>query len=315
MTTEVYGGVLAQPVWVEFVASWQGLVPVELSARDPGTDVSVSLQLYRSRRGRLVVPHHSPYASMTLAHNGTIDPSRLERRWLSLTDDLGRQMLAGGVSRPINLPPGVVDVRGIQQAGFRVESRFTSVVDLPWSDTMAAKSPRRHARKAEADGFRGGRGADPAEVLWCLQETEKRKRFSYLISEDALELGLGVLGEDRFRFYQVRDPDGRIVSARVVVCSDDGEALSWVSGTSTDHLRTGAQQLLTRYTFEALTADGFTSFDWAGVNITSVASAKQDWGGRIVPFTSAFPRNAWDVAQLTWHALGSRRRRFGAKKP
>lgn len=312
--TQVFGSILAQPVWKEFVSSWQRLQPVEITATDPGTDVRVSLGVYRSHRGRLVVPHHSPYAPVTLEHSAEMDHRRLEHRWLTLTEEIGSQMLDGGVSRPLNLPPGVVDVRGIQQSGFRVESRFTSIVALPWSADVAEKNARRRARKAEEAAFEAGRGADPAEVLWCLKETEKRKRFTYLVSAEVLALGVEVLGRDRFRFYCVRDGDGRIVCARVVVCSDDGLALGWMSGTSRRHLGSGAQQLMTRHTFEDLSADGFTSFDWAGVNIPSVANAKQQWGGQVMPFTSAFPRNAWDVAQLTWHGLGSRRRRWGRKR-
>jgi hypothetical protein len=292
------------------MCSWQNLTTHDLSADDAGTGVAVTLGLYRTARGRLVVPHHSPFVPVTIGHGAVIGVRRLEHRWLSLTERIGTQLLNDGLSRPWNLPPGIVDVRGFQQAGFRLESRFTSVVDLPWEESSGVKSVRRRARKAATEGFTADRGTDPAEVLLCLTATEERKHFRYRIDEATLSLGLDLLGPDRLRFYVARAPSGDIACARVVVCSDEGEALSWVSGTREAYLGAGAQQLMTRHTFEDLSTDGFTSFDWAGVNIPSVASAKEDWGGRLIPFTSAFARNGWDVAQLAWHAMGYRRHRL-----
>jgi hypothetical protein len=303
-TTEVFGGAVAQSGWREFLASWQHLTPDDLSAADTTTGVSVTLGLYRSSRGRLVVPHDSPFVPVTIEHGDTVGARRLERRWLSLTERIGQELLHERVARPWNLPPGIVDVRGFQQAGFRLESRFTSVVDLPWQETSAVKKVRQRARRAVTEGFTAARGTDPGEVLRCLTETEERKHFRYRIDEATLRLGVEILGSDRFRFYLARASSGEVASARVVICSDDGDALGWVSGTRTRFLASGVQQLMTRATLEDLSNDGFATFDWAGVNIPSIASAKEDWGGRLTPFTAAFPRNGWDIAQGAWHAMG-----------
>jgi hypothetical protein len=50
------------------------------------------------------------------------------------------------------------------------------------------------------------------------------------------------------------------------------------------HLHTGCVQALTATNFADLASLGVTFFDYVGANLPGVSAAKQQWGGRLVPY-------------------------------
>ena len=309
MTEQLFGQVLAQPGWIQFVTRWQELTHEPIRVEDDKVGTAVTIHAYRSRQGRFVAPHLSTYAPICFASDPTVEPRKLERSWLRLTERIGAALLEGGLKRPITLPPGVQDVRGLQQAGFRLENRFTSIITFPWSVDDAVPNVLKRARRAAAAGLRGCRDLDDAELMTCVQATATRKGFDIGLSLDALRLGSELLGEEGLRFYGARAPGGEVACARAVLCSPDGYALEWLAGTDEAYMSSGATQLMMKFMIEDLSAQRFAAFDLAGANIPSVAQAKRDWGGELVPFSAVFPRGARDLAVQAKQSIASWRRR------
>ncbi len=106
-------------------------------------------------------------------------------------------------------------------------------------------------------------------------------------------------------------PTGEPASVDVDLYHPGSRAVGWVGGTKTEHLQSGATQLLQGYVLEDLQAAGATGYDFVGANIPSVAAAKATWGGHLVPFYSV---EAYTLRSLAKWALNCFRFRRAGKK-
>jgi hypothetical protein len=297
LTRRLLAAPLAEPEWVDFVCGWRHLRHEWVTATDSTLSYSVSVGLYRDQRGKRYAPPLTPYSSLILCSPDGVTDKKAHRHWLSLSEELASEFMTLRPKRPLSLPPGVSDVRGWQWAGFRAELRFTSVVSLPWQESVAERTVRARWRKAERAGFRCERTRDSRALLGCLRESEKRQGFDYGLNADTLELALQQLDDKVFRAYICRSSDGGVASARIILCGSGGTSLDWVAGTSTKYLDSGATQLLIRHVLESLGEEGYRSFDYGGANIRNVAAAKMNWGGELVPFAVLLPPDLRAVAR------------------
>lgn len=80
---------LALDGWHEFNRIRWGVRPERLVfGQSQGDGAQLEAVLYLNRRGRVYLPHHNPYLPVCFRPSPTSFPSRNERRWLTLAEQL-----------------------------------------------------------------------------------------------------------------------------------------------------------------------------------------------------------------------------------
>jgi len=237
-----------------------------------------------SRYGKFYFPPQNPYQSVIFHATPSAKPFRTNKQWHEVAKLMIEHLvkLRGAVT--ITLPPDITDVRPFTWRGFQVDIRYTYILNLPYSVSLASKAIRNKIKKANARGYSSKRTENMKHVYECLLETERRQGFSHQITAADLELAQSILGEDSFRCYVCYSERGEPVSANVTLLLNPGQAIGWVAGTKTDHLSNGVVQQLQLFEFEDLASQGVKHFDFSGANIASVAESKADWGGDLTPY-------------------------------
>lgn len=272
---------LAHDGWLEFNRIKRGVRPIRLQNGD--SESSVDVVFYLDRAGRITLPPLNPYAPLTYT-TGDEKNYRRHRRWLSLVEPIVDEMRGRGLARPIAFPVGIVDMRPWQWAGFRVSATYTYYSALPLDAGNADPAVRRKIRQAVRMGYTCERVLGPKHVLTCLLETERRQGFSYGLTPIDFVRLRDLLGPERLRMYICYAPNGEPATVRVVLHASGHPAIDWVSGTASQHLQSGATQLLIRTVLDDLSVAGATAFDFEGANIPGVAAAKMAWGGELLPW-------------------------------
>lgn len=281
---------LALDAWHEFNRLKWGIQPHRLVyGQTEGDGARLEAVLYLNRRGRVYLPHVNPYLPIRFRPSPTRFPSRVERSWLSLADQLAAEMRQRGMANAIDLPVDVGDARPWRWAGFPVGVKYTYVIDLPHGRERIEESYRSRIRKAERAGYRCERTDRMSDVVACLAETASRKGFRMSLSLRDLELARELLGDEHLRAYVCYQPDGTPAAASTVLHQPGGVAVGWVGGTGSSNLSTGAAQLLMVVLMADLAAAGAQCLDMAGANIPGVAEAKSQFGGRLTPYYFVSP--------------------------
>jgi len=281
---------LALEGWHEFNRVKWGVRPQRLKFGQPeGEGARLEAVLYLTRRGRIYLPHHNPYLPIWFRPPPTAFPSRSERRWLTLAEQLADEMRARGMANAIDLPVGIMDGRPWRWAGFSVGAKYTYVVDLPHSPERMEKNCRALLRRAEKAGYRGERTGRLADAHLCLAETAARKGFRMDLSLRDLETARALMGDEHLRVYVCYGPDGSPAATNIVLHRPGGVAVGWLGGVASAHLSTGAYQLVEMLSMDDLTAAGARCYDLAGANIPGVAMAKSQLGGRLTPYFFVSP--------------------------
>lgn len=291
--------------WHEFNRMKWGIHPLRLrfgSADEWGARLEAVL--YLDRRGRVFQPDGNPYMPVRFHPTRTNFPSRLERQWLGLAQQLAGEMRHRGVVNSIDLPLAVVDGRPWAWAGFHVEVKYTYVIELPFLHERMEKAVRSLVRKAERAGYRCERTDRLTDAQACLAATGTRKGFRQHLSLGDLELARELLGEDRLRVYVCYSSTGEPAAANIVLHQPGGTAVGWVGGITSQHLSSGAAQMLRVACLNDLATAGAVGLNLAGANIPGVAIAKSQFGGMLTPYLSVDAFGFKAVAHLLkkwWH--------------
>lgn len=276
---------LALEGWHEFNRIKWGVRPHRVAfGQSEGDGARLDAVLYLNRRGRVYLPDDNPYLPVWFRPSPTSFPSRSERRWLTLAEQLADEMRARGMANAVDLPVGIMDGRPWRWAGFSVGAKYTYVVDLPYSPERMEKNSRSQLRRAERAGYRCERTDRLADAHVCLVETAARKGFRLDLSLRDLETARELLGDEHLRVYVCYGPDGMPAAANIVLHRPGGMALGWLGGVTSAHLSAGAFQLLEVFSMDDLAAAGASRYDLAGANIPGVARAKSQFGGRLTPY-------------------------------
>jgi len=307
------GSVFALEGWLKFNQYKWGVTPLRLrlTEGDRETLPAIETVLYLDKKGRIVQPPLNPYLPVIFYPTPTDKKPRVYRQWLNLSKLLVEEFIKRGVKGAIAFPPEVIDIRQWQWHGFLGEVRYTFYIDLPLNLDMVDSSARKEANKAKKQGFICDVADKNAfsEVIACLEETGKRKKFSYMLTTKDLEVALDLLGEDVLRVYVCRNTSGEIVSARVVLITPNLRAWGWVSGTKKHFLASGCAKFLIWYTLTDLSRLGIEKFDFCGANLPTVSAAKADWGGTLIPYYVIRPLNLRAVAGWLLKKLSQFRKR------
>lgn len=265
--------------------------------------------VYLDPKGRVTHPWRNPYLPVSFTPTSTGYPHRIERQWHDAAAQLVGEMRERGVVNTLNLPPNVEDVRPWLWAGFRLGIRYTYMVEFPFDRSRMAKSVRGRVRNTERSGVRVERTTNLDDVYTCLHDTEVRQGYRLGVTRADLELARELLGDDHLVAHAAYAPNGEVASATVSLHVPGSTATGWVGGTRTEHLRSGAADVLELQSWECLAQSGAIGIDLCGANIPTIAAHKATLGARQVPY---YTIESYSVRRLaSWTRTWWRFRRQG----
>jgi hypothetical protein len=261
------------------------------------------------RSGKIWQPPRSVYLPAVFQTAPDTGAHRTYRQWTDLSKELAGRMAEAGVRNTLTFPPEVTDMRAWQWAGFLAGIKYTFYQDFPYDLSQANQSVRSRIKKAQKAGYSCRRAGSTADVMACLNETERRSGFDQQLSPRQLEAAQRLMGGEHFRCYAAYGPSGEPASAYVALHCEGGYALAWIIATRTAHLPSGVTQLLHQYVVQDLQDAGAAGLDLVGANMESIAAAKAGWGPRLVPYYSVQQYSVRRIAVNAWegaHALFAR---------
>lgn len=283
------------PEWVALMEDWCGAKAqwLELAGEHGGTIRAV---VYR-RKGHLFQPPYQPYLGIEFIPTPTSQPARITRQWHEAAAHLIGQLRAAGWSRWLTLPPEISDARPFLWAGLVVTPRYTYYLNPHLTESERGQSPEipRKAKKAASAGFRIERNQDVDAAMRNMASTESRQQFDYALTKSQLKQALTALGPERLRFYNAYDLSGDPACTLIVLYSPGSVVRDWIAATAAHHLKSGVTQLLRQHLWEDLRTLDIAGFDFCGANIPSVAAAKAEFGGVLVPY--------YQIEPLGWRYL------------
>ncbi len=282
------------PQFVEFMCWKWGIEALPFEYRDKSGADRPRLKgiLYLDASGQAVMPRVCAYLPVEFEPTPTDRVHRLSHQWVSLAKGLAFDLKKRGVKGVLSLPPTVEDARPWAWAGFRTLVAYTLWIDFPWKLDHASYSVRKQVAKAGRAGYTSERSDDIEALVRCLAGTEGRQGISYRMSVADLERARALLGPDHLRIYLCRSPSGEPASGRAILHAPGRRAVDWLAGTDPSHLTSGATQHLVAFALDDLQMAGAAGFDFAGANVERVASAKMEFGARLVPFYQIEPISA-----------------------
>lgn len=186
------------------------------------------------------------------------------------------------------------DPRPFNWAGFEVAPAFTYHVEVgsrSIDDLFASfsKSLRREMRKLdEFDLQIGVEGANGARETYSQLQDRYREQDRAVPGSWPFVRDLhDALGDDHFRTYVARDPDGAFLGGIIVLYSND-TAYYWLGGAKASYRNVSVNNLLHRTIMEDLiddpALDSVDTYDLIGANTERLASYKAKFGGELVPY-------------------------------
>lgn len=299
--------VLAHDGWLTWNEEMWGLRAHRVFVGQAANGPTLESVIYTTRSGRVRMPPRSPYLPIGFTPTPASRDSKRSSQWIELAGEFADQLRMRGLRGAIALPPGVIDARPFQWAGFLASVRYTYVMPLPFTDDHASSSVRKNVRKAERFGLAVAASAEWDLIHHCLASTEGAKGFSHRTPPVSLRRLACLLGDERLRAYLTRLPSGEPVSALLQLQSPGGTLIDWSAGTLREHLPTGAVQLTYRGAIRAAERGGATEFDFVGANIPAVAKAKSEWGAQLTPYLVLEQPSMRSLAQHAMHVVGQLR--------
>lgn len=264
--------------WVTYVETTERLRPERVAFASPVGLAAIDGLFFLDRRGRIRVPAGVPYLALAARHGLTMDSADLA----PLLDQAAHDMRARGLHFRAPLMPGFSDARPWQWRGFLAVATYTYLLPLN-SLPAPSRNVLRNIAAADQAGYTCRYPASLDEAIACLRATEQRQGFRHPVSDADLRDLLAALGSEHLRVYGAYDRTGAIAASRIVLHRPGGDAIDWLAGTRTEHLKSGVTHLLIRSTLDDLRAAGANRFDFGGANLAPIAASKALWHGALTP--------------------------------
>jgi Acetyltransferase (GNAT) domain len=278
------------PQWSALMESWSGATAhrLELSGEHGGRFGAV---LYRTRGG-VVQPRFMPYLGCEFTPTPSDHGHKVALQWLDVADQLVAHLRDLGWRRRLTLPPEVTDVRPFNWRGCLPLPRYTYYIrpDALGDSDFWSRRIKRSIKAAQQNGYTVERNHDLDAADYNLRSTEQRQAFDYSVGKEMLQEALDALGPEAFRLYNAYDRDHQPACSIVVLYRAGAMVQDWLAGTSSEHLRSGATQLVRETLFTDLKRLEVSGFDFCGANIPTIAAAKSEFGGTLTPFYQVEPR-------------------------
>ena len=241
---------------------------------------------YRNRRGRYQMPRLNPYLPLRFTSPCESTTADREEQWRRASAGLVEECARRQSDGMLSFAPDMLDASPWLDRSFHLHVRYTHIVDLPLNTQLVERTNRSQVNRAKETSYHCGAARHLEDVVGCLNDTEKRQGFQFLLTLDDLRLAAELLGGERFRPYVCYSEHGEPVSTVIILHSPGGIALGWVAGTRAEFLRDGVYSYLWWYIFEDLATRNSLAVDLMGANLPNVSAAKRNWGGRLLPYVA-----------------------------
>ena len=246
--------------------------------------------LVRKRLGMetLVVPLLTPYTGFLLSPPAGSKVSDTTSRNESLLQELAAY-LGRFRYQNVSCAPPFCDARPLTCAGYTVAPRYTYEIDLQIGvDQLLANMDghvRRNIKKAQGAGFDLSDQIDVAQAF---------EIYSHTMTKNG-----GTCPVSQFMFDEMANGSGLAEKRRIVAASKDGRLQSFIilthyagtisytlAATAADAIQSGISSLLV-WTALSESVGQFTTFDFVGANIPSIARFKAGFNPALRSFIVA----------------------------
>ncbi len=236
--------------------------------------------------GRTVV---SP--RLLLYYNGPVlqrfpsrSPGEVLKREVATLAALEEDLREGGFGRvSLKSRSPVADVRPFLEQGWSAAPVYTLVVPLQDRDALwkrLDRNARRLVRRAEREGLTFSEDDDFESFFRMHRQIHKRKGAPLYLTERPFRAYFEALrASSMVRLYHARLPDGRSVSAQMVLADGHPVTHTVSAASDDDHSRTGASPFLRWKVCEELGREGYAFNDLTGAAPGPVTRFKTQLGG------------------------------------
>lgn len=177
------------------------------------------------------------------------------------------------------------DMRGFQWLGYDVKVRYTAITDLKSFDiNIIDRSQKKQIKKAEKEEF-NTKPCDDTNIMHNLwNKTFKRQNISCPVSSSELKyLYQKIKDRSSGQGFVTFTKSGEPVSFRICLWSNSNITYDWIAGTDPSYFSLGVASFNVWTTLQYLKSQGFSTFDWCGANIQSIANFKLSFGAKLTP--------------------------------
>jgi hypothetical protein len=306
--------------WLDALAEASGEEAVLVGCVRGGALVGgVGLHVRRACGFRAARTHPlTPFGGLVLAAVDGAGRTLHEAELHAVSSALGRYLGRFDHVRLLHAPE-LVDVRPLQWDGWRVDVRYTLLVDLRGGESAAlarmGKSLRKQARRAERAGYAAAVAGDEASLAEFGRQHEAvylRQGLRAPLAAEALAAWCRrLLGGGHGALYCARDPEGRFATGTLVVW--DRRRAYWLLGATDPERRGAGANALLHLTMVRELSGRFEEVDAVGANTPHVASYKRAYHGTLAPYYATertpsrlFRAASW--ARALWWRVRARRR-------
>lgn len=300
-------------------------------AAEKGGEIVGGIALYERRGlwGRYAAPR------LLLYYNGPVIglhdskyPSEQSSRRTEILAALAEELEGAGYGRMVfrNLS-SLQDVRTFIARGWRTWVSYTYVVpvsDLEAQWMLVEQNLRRLIQRCRREGVQLSEDGDFESFFRMHQGTHDRKKVSLYLPRAAFSRYFQRLkSQNLCRLYHARLPDGRSVSAQLVLLGPHPLTHTVCAGADPGFLRTGATAFLRWSVFEELSRMGYAANDLTDAALNPVSHFKSQFGGDLEPcFNLRGPESvmfrlqgmAAEAARCGRSAVGALARRVGLRR-
>ena len=235
-----------------------------------GSYVSPRLMLYYN--GIVLRPHDSRY------------PSEQTARQSEVLSALEEALDRAGYGRVVLKNRSTVrDVRPFLMRGWQTWLSYTYVVpiaDLETQWSRVEQNLRRLIQRSAREGMKPSDDDDFDSFYRLHEQTHERKRVTLYLPRDRFQRYFERLKAQKLcRLYHARLPDGRSVSAQLVLLGPHPITHTVCAGTDPEFLKSGVTAFLRWKAFEELSKLGYKGNDLTDAALNPVTHFKSQFGG------------------------------------
>jgi hypothetical protein len=279
------GSIYSKSFWLQSVSDVLGYKH-DIIAVYHGDEIAGGIGVF-SRNRSIIIPPLIPYLSPVLRERKTADRSKIYHERHDLLRNLAGFLKGHYRGVEVCMRDSIKDIRAFSWMGYKIYVKYTfvnTIENFNAYPNVFAHSIRKQIRKCK-EGNMEVIKEDDLERFWSIFKlTFERQKESLPVNKKQFielynRLSRNGCGEMWTAFFE-----GKPVSARIILFSENDTVHDWVAAAHPDHLRTGATSYLIYKIMEHYSQRGFKYFDWNGANMESIARFKSNFGGKLTPY-------------------------------
>lgn len=284
------GSIYCTPEYLDVICSVTD-ARFRVLAAEKGGEIVGGMALYERRAPwgkyaapRLLLYYHGP----VIGPHDSKYPSEQTSRCNEILTALAEELEGAGYGRIVlRNCSSLRDVRAFVARGWKTWISYTYVVavhDLERQWGLVEQNLRRLIQRCRRQGIQLT-DDDDFESFWSMhQATHDRKKVALYLPRAAFSQYFQRLrSQDLCRLYHARLPDGRSVSAQLVLLGPHPRTHTVCAGADPEFLPTGATAFLRWSVFEELSRMGYAANDLTDAALNPVSHFKSQFGGNLEP--------------------------------